>query len=125
MCEAPNAPNRTAKTPTSEGQQLELWRLAGEITNPIKVESEEKQLDNAGILKETSGNATAEVAGTYQGGKFRRVSNEAIYSSIASSGGGKDEGVKSQVHAGDGTQVTYRAADSWKRNGGSKTGFLN
>ena len=56
-CDAPNAPNATAKTPTLEGQQLELWSPAGEITNQIEVESEENQLDNAGILRATSGNA--------------------------------------------------------------------
>ncbi len=55
-CDALNAPNATAKTPTPEGQQLELWSPAGEITNQIDVESEENQLDNAGILKATSGN---------------------------------------------------------------------
>ncbi len=50
-------PNATAKTPTPEGQQLELWSPAREITNQIEVESEENQLDNAGTLRANSGNA--------------------------------------------------------------------
>lgn len=57
MCDAPNAPNATANTPTREGQQPELWSPAGEITNQIEVKSEENQLDNVEIHRATSSNA--------------------------------------------------------------------
>lgn len=57
VCNTPNIPNTTAKTPTPKGQQLELQSLAREFTNQIKVKSEENQLDKAEILRVTSGNA--------------------------------------------------------------------
>lgn len=49
--------NVTVKTSTSEGQQPELWSPAKEITNQTGLELEEDQLDNARILRTTSGNA--------------------------------------------------------------------
>lgn len=57
-CDTPYAPNATATTATPGGQELELWSPAGEITYQIGVESEGNQLDNAGVLRATSGNAT-------------------------------------------------------------------
>ena len=54
-CDAPSASNATA---TPGGQELELWSPAGEITHQIGVESEENQVDNAGVLRATSGNVT-------------------------------------------------------------------
>lgn len=55
--DARSTPNAIAKTPTREGQQLELWSPVEEITNQMRVKLEENQLDNAGVFRATSGNA--------------------------------------------------------------------
>lgn len=57
-CDTLNASNATARTSTPGGQELELWSPAGEVTHQIGVESEGNQLDNAGVLRAISGNAT-------------------------------------------------------------------
>ena len=57
-CDAPRASNAKARTSTPGGQELELWSPAGEITHQKEVESEGNQLENAGVLRATIGNAT-------------------------------------------------------------------
>ena len=56
--DARDARNSTARTSTTGGQKLELWGLAGEIMYQKDVESEENQLDNAGVFRVSSGNLT-------------------------------------------------------------------
>ena len=56
--DACDAPNPTARTSTHGGQELELWSPAEEISHQKEVESEGNQLDNAGVLRASSGNAT-------------------------------------------------------------------
>lgn len=56
--DARDALNATARTSTTGGQELELWSPAGEIMYQKGVESEGNQLDNAGVLRASSGNST-------------------------------------------------------------------
>lgn len=57
-CDARNASNATVRIPTHQGQELELWNLAREITYQEAVKLEENQLKNVGILKASTGNTS-------------------------------------------------------------------
>ena len=45
-------------TPTHAGQKLELWSFANDILYQKGVESEGNQVENARVLRASSGNAT-------------------------------------------------------------------
>lgn len=53
-----NAFNVTVKTPTSEGQQLELWCQTRKIIYQKEVKSEGNHLENAEVFRKTTGNVT-------------------------------------------------------------------
>lgn len=40
MYDTPSASNKTVRTPTSGGQELELWSLAGEVRHQMGVKLE-------------------------------------------------------------------------------------
>lgn len=54
--DTPYMSNIIIKTPTSKSQQLELYNPTVAIMNQIRLQLERNQLDNADILKQTSGN---------------------------------------------------------------------
>lgn len=57
-CDATNAINLTTNTSTHKGQKLELQSLANDILYEKGVKSERNQLENAGVLRASSGNTT-------------------------------------------------------------------
>lgn len=67
--DACDTPDPIATPTTHVGQELELWSPADDISYQKGVESEGNQLENAGVLKASSGNATKRLSCVYSPGR--------------------------------------------------------